>query len=383
MPIFDFFGGPNIEKLKAKGDVKGLCKAADSPDKQVYMQAIRALGELGTDQAIEKLIALQAQISTYPQGAAFEALHNLGPRAVPALIAAAKHENEQIQWNAVKLLGRIDDPRAVNALIDLYKEGSRYRRAQTVAETLVKVGAAAVKPLQAILEKEPMPFDAVRILLSMEDQSSIPLIIKALKADLKHSDSRIRELVAMYLGKTRDARAVPALLQLLTDPVAKVRAETVKALETIGDPSAVAGLKKALADTAPDVQAAAAAALQKLGHAAPAGGGLGVRFDVNQIESGGYGDECWKIFWRAVDPQLLAGSSLLEGDSNDTPDRENVYCLGIRWHFDAGKADAVRTALDRSDEFNRVAAKPKYLDAGQAAREPLAPAGEVDLSGKI
>jgi hypothetical protein len=28
---------------------------------------------------------------------------------------------------------------------------------------------------------------------------------------------------------------------------------------------------------------------------------LGVRFDINMIESGTYGLECWKVFWRCID----------------------------------------------------------------------------------
>jgi hypothetical protein len=42
---------------------------------------------------------------------------------------------------------------------------------------------------------------------------------------------------------------------------------------------------------------------------------VGVRFDINRIDSGSYGIECWKIFWQAVDPAALNGSVLYEGDT--------------------------------------------------------------------
>jgi len=44
MPLF---GPPNIEKLKAKGNVKGLIKAINTDDAEVRSEAIRALGDFG------------------------------------------------------------------------------------------------------------------------------------------------------------------------------------------------------------------------------------------------------------------------------------------------------------------------------------------------
>ncbi len=110
---------------------------------------------------------------------------------------------------------------------------------------------------------------------------------------------------------------------------------------------------------------------------------IGVRFDIGKISSGGYGEECWKVFWKVVDPKMLAGSQLLEGDTNGTPDWENVYCLAVKWTLGTGRGDDVRKALEESEEYQRVAAQPNFIDTSQVNKEPLVDGGQVDRSGNL
>lgn len=53
-----FFGPPNVEKLKAKGNVKGLIKALGyEKDATIRQAADEVLGEIGDTRAVEPLIA--------------------------------------------------------------------------------------------------------------------------------------------------------------------------------------------------------------------------------------------------------------------------------------------------------------------------------------
>ena len=98
----------------------------------------------------------------------------------------------------------------------------------------------------------------------------------------------------------------------------------------------------------------------------------------------GYGEACWRVFWQAVDPKLVAGSHLTDGDTNLTPDQENVYCLAVQWNSPAeAHVDEVRCALESNAAFLAVASRPAFLDAAQVAREPLVDAGRVDATGYI
>ena len=55
MPLF---GPPNVKKLIAKGNVKGLIKALGyDKDRIVRVNAVEALGKIGDTRAVEPLIA--------------------------------------------------------------------------------------------------------------------------------------------------------------------------------------------------------------------------------------------------------------------------------------------------------------------------------------
>lgn len=113
---------------------------------------------------------------------------------------------------------------------------------------------------------------------------------------------------------------------------------------------------------------------------------IGVRMEIGKVDDSdcGYGEACWRVFWQAVDPKWLAGSQLTDGDTARTPDRENVYCLAVKWEAGAEPhAEKVREALEGSPAFQAVASNPPFVDAAQVAREPLVDSGRVDRDGKI
>ncbi len=110
---------------------------------------------------------------------------------------------------------------------------------------------------------------------------------------------------------------------------------------------------------------------------------IGIRFEIGKLDDGAYGKECWKVFWSAVDPEMVAGTQLLEGDTNETPDHENVYCLAVKWWSGVGRCDDVRKALDQSIHYRKVASTPDFVSATQVSKEPLVEAGKVDMQGQI
>ncbi len=110
---------------------------------------------------------------------------------------------------------------------------------------------------------------------------------------------------------------------------------------------------------------------------------LGIRFDIDKLESGAYGMAAWKVFWRAVDIDSLAGDTLLfEGDTAPTPNGfENVYCIVVQ----SVTADlgAVQSALEQNAEFQRLAASPPFVEAADVLEEPLLEAGRIDSKGNL
>jgi hypothetical protein len=81
---------------------------------------------------------------------------------------------------------------------------------------------------------------------------------------------KVRLTAALVLGKLRDKRATPALIQALGDKNETVRGMSASSLGSLGDPTAVAALEPLERDQSDYVRARAKEALQIL---RPAGGG--------------------------------------------------------------------------------------------------------------
>lgn len=110
---------------------------------------------------------------------------------------------------------------------------------------------------------------------------------------------------------------------------------------------------------------------------------IGVRFDIDKVGGGYYGFACWKIFWRALEPQALAGGLLHEGDTAATlAGQERVFCLAVQCS-DVAVIGRVKTALAASEEFQAVCASPMFVEGPPCARERLPEAGRIDLSGDL
>ena len=110
---------------------------------------------------------------------------------------------------------------------------------------------------------------------------------------------------------------------------------------------------------------------------------LGIRFNINNVGSGFYGIECWKVFWRAVDIQKLSGALLFDGDTDATLDRrEYVYCITVQCNHQR-VLDNIKVSLEKSTEFHKIAASPEFVQNNHVVGEPLVFSGEVDSNGNI
>lgn len=277
------FGPPDIEKLSAKHDIKGLLKvlaASKTTEKwrAAKINAATALGLLGDSSAVEPLIAALSQL---PKGygplgyghaiperkAIVKALGQLGDsRAVEPLITQL--DDDPIQKDVVEVLGQLRDSRAVEPLITLLSSikadnelASGWNLAKVVAETLCKIGdPCAIDLLVPLLQSK---FRAVRKgaamvlqnMNSMDDDRRAalavanrnwdeavslgsaavePLIGILVDFTLTNHDYGETEAAAKALGKIGDARAIEPLTAMLRAKTPAVRESAFKALEGLG-----------------------------------------------------------------------------------------------------------------------------------------------------
>ncbi|WP_407377433.1 HEAT repeat domain-containing protein [Methanobrevibacter sp.] len=122
-----------------------------------------------------------------------------GEEALDPLIEALSHRKKQIRLNTATLLGAINDPKAIPALIETMHDNNKLVRRE--ASTAVsRMGEPAVDPLIETLSDE---------------------------------DWRVRGAAAWALGNIGDEKAIPALEKLLEDESGFVKQGAQSAINSI------------------------------------------------------------------------------------------------------------------------------------------------------
>jgi HEAT repeat protein len=229
--VMSFFKPPNIERLKARGDIKRLVKALGHKDQARRKAAYQALLEIGTPAVNLLLVALTRKNKT----ARLESAALLGDigdaRAWDSLVAALDDEYWRVRYNAIYGLKRINAERAIEPLITALKDPNK-EVTENACAGLVAMGAPAVEQL-----------------------------ITALKDD----HPWIRQYAAIALGRIGDGRAWQPLVIALEDQNIFVREYAVCALPKIDSERAILPAITALGDSAGEVSQAAAETLIEIG----------------------------------------------------------------------------------------------------------------------
>lgn len=326
--LFGPAGPPDIEKLKASGNVEKLVAALDYPDEAAVREAAaEALGEIG-EPALEILLPLLADKSKHDL--AGKALVAVGKPAMDALLeklrkrrydsrmdldlerfltetlplfglpvvepllkltkdaGAPSHvsrnalkavsdpaafalliphvKDKELGFSAVAALGNIGDARAVDALIDVLLNTDFVWRWSAV-DALGKIGdARAVDPLLTALASEDfnMHFHAAEALGRIGDPRGVEKLIATLH-DAEQPDA-VRRSAAHGLGYSRDPRVFDLLMEALQDPNGDVRCGAAHGLGELQDGRAADALITALgADSEKNVRYACARALSQIG----------------------------------------------------------------------------------------------------------------------
>jgi HEAT repeat protein len=193
------FGPPDVRKLEAKGDVRGLVKALGyEKEAKVREAAAWALGDVRDPRAVEPLVAALKD-SDYGVGhAAAKALVKIGALAVEPLVGALKETQSLVRSSAAEALGQIGDPRAVEPLIAALSDSSGFFVRRLAARALGEIGdPRAVAPLIASLNDEE---DSVRQAAAQALSRLGHSAVEPLVAALADRDWNVRHAAAQALG---------------------------------------------------------------------------------------------------------------------------------------------------------------------------------------
>ncbi len=185
------FGRPNVEHLKATGNIPRLIKALAYRGRDaswIRKAAIEALGQLRATAAVEPLL----QALEDPHGdiriLAAGALRAIGDaRTVAPFIQALRDPSSAVQEQAALALEHLNDLRAVPPLLEALQtnvpQGEKRPADRAIAHAIVTLAHTQVEPLIAILrnKKREAWEEAVIALLPLHDQRAVdPLVEVAL-----------------------------------------------------------------------------------------------------------------------------------------------------------------------------------------------------------
>lgn len=140
------FGPPDVKRLADRGKVDQLVGALVHDNPTIRRDAATALGQLRNPRAIEPLTAAGRDASLEVRDAAVWALGEIGPAALPPLLALLREGSDRAAW-ALRAIG---EP-AVAPLLKLLTDGHE-RHVGLAIDTLGKIGdARAAAPIAAFL----------------------------------------------------------------------------------------------------------------------------------------------------------------------------------------------------------------------------------------
>jgi Uri superfamily endonuclease len=120
--------------------VEPLTAALNDADSDVRTCAAMALGELRAVEAAPALVAQLSSCSGLLTRCAADALEKIGEQAVPALVKVLEHHKSQVRMWAARALGRIGSTEAIESLCRVYLYDDSYLAQHYAEEALRKMG---------------------------------------------------------------------------------------------------------------------------------------------------------------------------------------------------------------------------------------------------
>ncbi len=226
--------------LQTDQAVSILILLLDSVDARTREPAVRILGYRQAHVAGGRVLELLDDPSPRVRQAAASTLGRLGVRkAVPKIKALLESDDVNIAYGAADALASFGDVSLAPALI------ARYRRAgpELKRRLIYPIGrfkTDEVKEMLLGIVEDGSPEEvsnAIWPLSQFEDERIVPLLLKRLEtADAERGEAY--PLVSA-LGRSKDARAYAALVELLESGEENVRGQAAYALGQLGDPKAV------------------------------------------------------------------------------------------------------------------------------------------------
>jgi len=213
----------------------------------VRMHAAKALGRIKDSSSIEPLIPLLQDKVKAVREEVTTALAAIGDAAIPSLLEALTHVEWLVRLHAIEALGKTRSPAAVEPLLSVLFNDQDTAIREDAVRALGLIGdPRALDFLQVALKEPGLRPLAVEAMGHIGDRRAVPVLITVLEGGDRPEESRVvagcgdrwdEEMVTMgaavrALGMIGDEAAIPSLLKALRQTV--TRADAATALTRFG-----------------------------------------------------------------------------------------------------------------------------------------------------
>ena len=280
--------------LQCQKAVSFLIKALNEDINRIDMGVIYALGNIGSDDAVDGLLYALECTENYVRGSVYQHLRRLRPEKEIAFLLLALEDSywgarevavkilsekgEEIsgslvalfennktshtgRWETIRILGKMKPEKYTKLFLEALKDEDRRIRDES-AVVLGRINASkTVKPLIGLL-KDENPYvreEAAWVLGEMKPEKAIEFLIDML------DDKDSGWMAAISLGKIGSEKSVKSLIGMLMVKEIKQRRAAAWALGKIQSDKAVEPLIKAVMDEDDEVRMLSTLALEMIG----------------------------------------------------------------------------------------------------------------------
>jgi HEAT repeat protein len=248
--------------LSAKDAVDTLAAALYDPSKDVRLEAVDALGKIGTDAAGEALRgALDSSVTPDMTGAVIDALGRMQYKpAAPALVSIYDGNVNKLGDRALHALALMGAPDA-RGVFYYQMTSKRADQRRWAVEGLGRLEDPGLVPgLMKDFLREPDPSVQLAYCFALTRLGQHEFVDRVA---LSLGNTKLREQAHEYAVEL-GSPLLNELVTYLSDPVAEVRKEMAQVLMEIGDPAAIPYLKPLLSDPNGEVADRANRAIARL-----------------------------------------------------------------------------------------------------------------------
>ena len=348
-----------LGELKYLPAVPVLLERAHDGDVSVRIAALRALGAIGDPRAVDAFVAAVGDPAT--TAAAIDGLRQLGPTAEPRLVNRLSTGDPTEQKAAARLLGNLPSASAIGALTEAALNRSTHSmvREAALAALAQHEDAAVVDRVIAALRSG----DKATIVLACKvaAASKSPRLVDALVPHLRNPGGGEVAMAAQEALGAIGRPALPALLAALEDPDEGMRSFAAIGLGGTADAQAATALVRHVdraIEASPGVRAQAENSLANLGAAGYAALLDACRSAKPDVRLAAI--EAFGTGTRVRRPPALEAVTAFLAALGDRDSEVAAAAAGHLASIDDPRADAVLTAAYEKRDYRIVRAAARY-----------------------